>query len=1434
MKKKSQALANCFSNSILLSHISKVDLSKYQKPEEKKFVEPIKYSKPEEKKFVEPIKYSKPEEKKFVEPIKIRKPVDLELSTTPSPSQGLKLKINLKNASVTKQKVVEQIPLQQPILGKLVVRKDKKVPTSKSILFPPVTSSCRDDLDKQEKDDERRKSKKKSKKEKRAEKNESEEQAKVVESETRKVPKLVIKRDVLVPTPKSSRKKKENSESVSFPLSSPSTVKSVDESFPVEVLSSPPKSIKILPLKITAKQTSEVSVRPGPKSSERKRPRLVEVLPEVEPEREKVIVRTVSRSNSAGSTDSSRSDTSNRRLDQKCSVTLENIEIEKLSSADCHDESGVVVEMASTDLKLLTKPKSSKKAKQKNVFVPKLRIKLGPSTSQSPPESGKQLSAILTDLAKNSTQIYPESVFTSCKNATKSFDEILKEKSEEKSSNIVDEFEHTCVVQATNIGNALNVLLSMEVEKEIVGKILDDLILLAVSQIDEKVSIQDDRNLEVDESEVDDPQSLELRISDGEEADFEPETEECENKTDNVQEEEVCSISAKHENELNRDQVKPSLKVTLTRKENHFVASSFEEIEEVEKSEFAVIRVPSTSTRAKPKRAGSGLSGSDYTRRRGKGGRRKLDKLIIKNVSRLTAVAASEVKQREEEGEGETAADVVIANESERICDAIVQQLFDSIFKEAVVVPAVADVVVEERKVPPLKIKSSQIKIKKHHKSRREESGGQLSLIVNNKTIVKEEDVFYKKVVPPLKLILGSAKNPEIVKEKPVVRTLKVTLSKIDLDPILLETTKTSEEVSESPKEEKIEKRSKPMPKSRLLIQNFAKSTETPKRKLSDETEEIQRSKKLKAGERKNSTAEEKSSLATDIIERPHLKVTLRGKKADLIDSQSQERPTASSQERPTASSRRSLSIKGSEEDLLRSETSANLKSSDNIVELLSSRRRYPSAQIEKTSVDDSKKKKSFPNVEPETNRRYSLHSIDAKLKNVSSVGLSKNAIKNSRNVAQPVAKPLLVANPPFFARKSAPKIVQPEDQEPVRIPIPIPAKVSTPKLQKPEVARVVHVSPKPVETCRAKPVEKTVEETVVIRKAISQIRQTPDSVHVFSMIDKLFDNVMDIYKFDKPEKAVSELISVGIVEELVDSAVCRTNSVKKSFSKIEENQKMEIVSDAEIAKCDRNDDPTVNEDHSTTEMDSEKTDDNHQSSEKNACPDSEEKVGTDVVHATETALVLQKDEKKSEDVDEEKVCGEVTHQMVKEENILTVETVIKSQEPEIISPPDNVSEDNSAKAETEAEPKQKLKRRSSSTTTSSSNNIEDSGNSEPKIKVRRNTKVKTFSLEIVSAILLDMISGAVFQSETLKPRREDVWESIVATARPTPELVTMSPETRLSSEVETDGEDDSSQFSGGRDLSLRSCLPYQVKLNIFLMLTFDVQIAFFTSLKSF
>ena len=257
--------------------------------------------------------------------------------------------------------------------------------------------------------------------------------------------------------------------------------------------------------------------------------------------RQKVVVfrsvrRVGSRSALAASTDAS-DDSWKRQLDQKCFVNLENISFKQLTN--CHTEavaklsvqesipeSGVVVRMVTDDIKLLsTKLKSlkqkSKKTKKTSIHVPKLRIRLGGSKSICEPaevQSGKQLSEILSDLAKDSVEnITSVTEFKS----TKSYDDILNDENEEKT---VDEFDHTVLVQGTNIGNAFSVLLSVGLENDIVKSILDDILMSVVTQSAEKdVARCTEKEETVEacesdgESDLEEHQSLELRISDDEE-----------------------------------------------------------------------------------------------------------------------------------------------------------------------------------------------------------------------------------------------------------------------------------------------------------------------------------------------------------------------------------------------------------------------------------------------------------------------------------------------------------------------------------------------------------------------------------------------------------------------------------------------------------------------------------------------------------------------------------------------------------------------------------------------------------------------------------------------------------------------------------------------------------------------------------------------------
>jgi len=139
-----------------------------------------------------------------------------------------------------------------------------------------------------------------------------------------------------------------------------------------------------------------------------------------------------------------------------------------------------------------TKLKSLKpvvtKLKIPKPIVPKLKIRLGPKVS----ESGKQLSKILSDLVDETNDATPENRRRDAE--TKSFDQILKEqheivdKNDESAVLANDAFERTCVARNTDIGSALNVLLTMEVEKEIIGSVLDEILCAAVELSERKAA----------------------------------------------------------------------------------------------------------------------------------------------------------------------------------------------------------------------------------------------------------------------------------------------------------------------------------------------------------------------------------------------------------------------------------------------------------------------------------------------------------------------------------------------------------------------------------------------------------------------------------------------------------------------------------------------------------------------------------------------------------------------------------------------------------------------------------------------------------------------------------------------------------------------------------------------------------------------------------
>ena len=107
-----------------------------------------------------------------------------------------------------------------------------------------------------------------------------------------------------------------------------------------------------------------------------------------------------------------------------------------------------------------------------------------------------------------------------------------------------------------------------------------------------------------------------------------------------------------------------------------------------------------------------------------------------------------------------------------------------------------------------------------------------------------------------------------------------------------------------------------------------------------------------------------------------------------------------------------------------------------------------------------------------------------------------------------------------------------------------------------------------------------------------------------------------------------------------------------------------------------------------------------------------------------------------------------------------------------------------------------------------SSRNSMDESEPKPKLRRRSTRSASAVGLvEIVENVLIDLITDAVYLSES-KSSREEAWAAILATARPAPEATVSSPEMRFSSEVETD--DDSAVFNA-RNNDLQNCLPYQV-----------------------
>ncbi len=214
-----------------------------------------------------------------------------------------------------------------------------------------------------------------------------------------------------------------------------------------------------------------------------------------------------------------------------------------------------------------TKLKSLKpvvtKLKIPKPIVPKLKIRLGPKVS----ESGKQLSKILSDLVDETNDATPENRRRDAE--TKSFDQILKEqheivdKNDESAVLANDAFERTCVARNTDIGSALNVLLTMEVEKEIIGSVLDEILCAAVELSERKAAAV--------EPEVE-PEQPSASVDEA------AEVESTDDKT-----EDLCSNVSEVKNRTIK--VKSNLKVILTRKDDQFVAKT-EEAADKSKNEF--------------------------------------------------------------------------------------------------------------------------------------------------------------------------------------------------------------------------------------------------------------------------------------------------------------------------------------------------------------------------------------------------------------------------------------------------------------------------------------------------------------------------------------------------------------------------------------------------------------------------------------------------------------------------------------------------------------------------------------------------------------------------------------------------------------------------------------------------------------------------------
>ena len=390
---------------------------------------------------------------------------------------------------------------------------------------------------------------------------------------------------------------------------------------------------------------------------------------------------------------------------------------------------------------------------------------------------------------------------------------------------------------------------------------------------------------------------------------------------------------------------------------------------------------------------------------------------------------------------------------------------------------------------------------------------------------------------------------------------MTVNLSKVDLDSDMMGKPSKRHPERRHDAESTNTKKSKPGPKSRSL--GCEKASTSAKRKLSEsDQEKVVSSKRSKGGTKKSSTNKQVSavSLPTDKpTDEKEKKINFRTK-----SSKSTQKILGENVGFEAASStgrRSSLSSFGANESATTNETTT--KHDQDL-----------SVQVEKAK-----------NISvPVTQERKTLESP---VEQTSPIGIVRNTLHPAKHVGQTqisAPKALLVQNPPFFARKSAPKIVQPEEEVSLssRIPIKVPN-------QKPGVVVNAYAktgpksvslatrsaspdnptsSPVQLATTKTENSSKTdpalttkVKENILIKTAIEKIRHTPDNLKISSMIDELFNNVMDCYKTDdmdgkteKMDKKMDEMkYNLDKKDEKTKKANTKTNKMDNITEKTNE-----------------------------------------------------------------------------------------------------------------------------------------------------------------------------------------------------------------------------------------------------------------------------------------